>query len=155
MSAVNKSIDRRAVLQTGLALCASLVAAPIRACEFFTTTMRITHPWTRDTGPDAFAVLCMKFDQVSETDRLIGVETPVAAAAELVTELGVGTAVNLVIPQDRETVLSEQGTHIRLLELRHPLAVGRSYPLALTFEKGGTVVAQLNVDYDRPLMRFK
>src|SRR4051812_18926864 len=104
---------RRAVLQTGLALCASLVLPSARACEFFTSTMRITHPWTRATREVASAVLCMKFDEVTETDRLIGVETPVAARAELVGQ-DVGPALNLLIPQGRETLLSDEGTHIRL-----------------------------------------
>lgn len=151
---MNRSIHRRAVLQAGLALCASLVFPPVRACEFFSATMRITHPWTRDTGPDPFAVLCMKFDEVTETDRLIGVETPVAAEAELVTE-GASAAVNLLIPAGSETLLSEQGTHIRLVGLKHSLPVGRSYPLTLIFEKGGTLLAQLNVDYARPLIPFQ
>jgi copper(I)-binding protein len=141
-------------LRTGLALCASLVVPSARACEYFTSTLRITHPWTRATREVASAVLCMKFDEVTETDRLIGVETPVAARAELV-EKGEGPAmsralgreVNLLIPQGRETLLSDDGTHIRLLELQQPLLIGRSYPLQLAFEKGGTILATLNVDY--------
>ncbi len=147
---MNHSIRRRAVLHAGVALCASLVIPPVRACEYFTGTLRITHPWTRATGPDTFAVVCMRFDEVTETDRLIGVETPVAAGAELVGER-TGAGVNLLIPQGRETLLSEDGTHIRLLGLKHPLLIARSYPLKLVFEKGGIVGAILNVDYLRPL----
>ena len=144
MSRLNQ---RRTVLQAGLALCASLVLPSARGCEFFTSTMRITHPWTRATAPDATsAVLCMKFDEVTETDRLIGVETPVAAGAEL-AGAGSGTAVNFLIPAGRETLLSDEGTHIRLVGLTQPLFVGRSYPLELAFEKSGTVLATLNVDF--------
>src|ERR1700716_3701563 len=102
MSRLNQ---RRTVLQAGLALCASLVVPRARACEFFTSTMRITHPWTRATAPDATsAVLCMKFDEVTETDRLIGVETPVAEGAELVGKQAgaeVSRAVNFLIPAGR------------------------------------------------------
>src|ERR1700716_3915897 len=148
MSQLNQ---RRTVLQAGLALCASLVVPPARACEFFTSTMRITHPWTRATAPDATsAVLCMKFDEVTETDRLIGVETPVAEAAELADDkdsAAAGRAVSFLIPAGRETLLSDDGTHIRLLGLKQPLFVGRSYPLELAFEKSGTVIATLNVDF--------
>jgi hypothetical protein len=151
---MNNSVYRRAVLQAGLALGASLVVPPIRACEFFSATMRITHPWTRATGPEPFAVLCMRFDEVTQTDRLVAVETPVAGGAELVQE-GVSTAVNLLIPEGSQILLSEQGPHIRLVELKHPLFVARSYPLALAFEKGGTVLAKLTVDYERPLTRFR
>jgi periplasmic copper chaperone A len=89
----------------------------------------------------------MKFDEVSETDRLIGVETPVAANAYLVGEGASGAGVNLLIPAGRETLLSEDGTHVRLEGLKHALLVGRIYPLQLAFEKGGIVNAKLNVDY--------
>jgi periplasmic copper chaperone A len=150
---MNRFIHRRAVLQGGLALCASLIVPPVRACEYFTGTLRITHPWTRATGPDTFAALCMKFDEVTETDRLIGVETPVAARAELIGE-GAGPGVSLLIPAGRETMLSEDGTHIRLVELKHPLLIGRSYPLQLAFEKGGTANYRLSVDYLRPFLPF-
>ena len=51
------------------------------------------------------------------------------------------------MPRNRETVLAENGPHIRLIGLKHALAIGRSYPLMLTFESGGFVNAQLNVDY--------
>jgi copper(I)-binding protein len=90
----------------------------------------------------------MTFDDVNETERLIAVETPVAAGAELVTA-GVASEVNLLIPAGRETVLSEEGTHIRLLSLKQPLQIGRTYPLRLSFEKAGHVNALLNVDYFR------
>ena len=143
---MNRFADRRAVLQAGVALCASLVIRPARACEYFTGTLRITHPWTRATGHATSAVLCMIFDEVTETDRLIGVETPVAAGAELVVE-GAGGTVDFLIPAGRETLLTEDGTHIRLHGLKHPLFIARSYPLRLAFEKGGAINALLNVDY--------
>ena len=149
-----QSIRRRTVLRAGLALGASLIVPTARACEFFSGTLRITHPWTRATGNDPFAVLGMKFDELTQTDRLIGVEAPVAGGTELVQE-GVATEVNLLIPEGSEVVLGEQELHIRLLALKHPLLVGRSYPLALVFERGGAVLTRLNVDYDRPLGRFQ
>jgi copper(I)-binding protein len=96
----------------------------------------------------------MRFDEVSQTDRLIGLETPVASGAQLV-QRGVATEVNLLIPKGSEIVLGEQDLHIRLVALAHPLLLGRSYPLALSFEKGGTILTKLTVDYDRPLRRFE
>src|SRR5262245_16004031 len=132
-------MDRRRALKAGLALCAVLVAPRARACEFFSNTLRITHPWTRTSGNATAAAIFMRFDEASETDRLVGVETPVAERAQLIGEL--------VIPAGGELVLSEQGPHVRLVELKHPLFVGRVYPLKLTFEKGGVVNANLNVDF--------
>jgi copper(I)-binding protein len=96
----------------------------------------------------------MKFDEVTETDRLIGVETPVAGGVELVG-VGAGAGVNFLIPAGRETLLSEEGAHIRLLGLKHPLLIARSYPLQLVFEKAGIVNAALNVDYFRPRLPFR
>ena len=142
-------VRRRIVLQAGLATAVALVAPAARACEFFTTTLRVFRPWTRATAPgDAFAVLCMGFDQVTSADRLIRVETPVAASAEM-AGIGAGPSVDLVIPAGQETVLSESTTFIRLLGLKHPLEMGRSYPLRLVFEKGGAVEADLDVDFER------
>lgn len=138
-------MHRRALLQSGLALCASLAVPPARACEYFANTLRITHPWTRATGLDTSAVVCMKFDEVTETDRLVGVETPVASGAKLVGDF--------LIPKGGELVLSEDGAHVRLVELKHPLLIARVYPLKLVFEKAGVVNASLNVDFLRPLSR--
>lgn len=151
---MRRNIHRRTALRAGVALFASLVIPPARACEYFTGTLRITHPWTRATSPDATsALLCMKFDEVRASDRLIGVDTPVATGAELAGK-NAGAAVNVPIPEGLETVLSEEGTHIRLLGLKHPLFIGRSYPLQLTFEKSGTVNATLNVDYPGAMTPF-
>lgn len=147
---MNRGIRRRDVLGAGLAFTAALVAPPLRACEFFASTLRIVHPWTCVTLADAaFAMVCMKFDEVTTADRLIGVETPVAARAELAGG-SAGPALDLAIPEGAETVLSETGTHVRLLGLTQPLLIARVYPLKLVFEKGGAVNAALTVD----VMRF-
>jgi copper(I)-binding protein len=134
---------RRRALQAGFALCASLALPSARACEFFANNLRIIHPWTRATGPDTSAVVCMKFDEVTETDRLVGVETPVAEAAELVGDL--------LIPKGGELILSDDGPHVRLVGLKHPLLIARVYPLKLEFEKAGAINARLTVDLLRAL----
>jgi periplasmic copper chaperone A len=140
--------SRRGVLCTGLALGTSLVL-PARACEFNSANLRITHPWTRATQADAStAVVCMKFDEVRQPDRLIAVESPVAEGAQM-GGLAAGPAVDLVIPAGQETLLSEAGTHVLLVGLKFPLEVARSYPLRLVFERGGVVEAMLSVDYTR------
>jgi copper(I)-binding protein len=145
--ALQSGITRRDALHAGAGLAAALLLPPARACEFITSTMRITHPWTRATGPNLqSAVLCMKFDEVSRTDRLLQVVTPVAGGWELASA-GRGRKLPLVIPAGRETVLAEDGLHIRLLRLQHPLLIARAYPLTLQFEVGGSVQAQLSVDY--------
>jgi hypothetical protein len=142
-------LPRRRLLHSGLALGAELLMPSARACEFMTTHLRVTHPWTRATAPDASAaVVCMKFDEVTQTDRLIAVRSPVAAAAEM-AGAGLSGPVDFLIPAGLESWLDEAGTHVRLVGLRHALEVGRSYPLQLAFEKGGIYNAVLSVDYTR------
>lgn len=145
---MNHIFRRRGVLGAGLALGASLVL-PARACEYNSSNLRITHPWTRATDGDTrTAVLCMKFDEVRQDDRLIAVQTPVAEGVEM-GGTQAGGAVDFAIPAGRETLLSEAGPHLRLLGLKFPLEVARSYPLTLVFQRGGAVEATLNVDYTR------
>lgn len=146
---MSRAFDRRVVLRAGLAACATLALPPARACEFFVSTLRITHPWTRATEPGAdTAVLCMTFDQVTQTDRLIEVRTPIARGVELVAE-GRARPLDLLIPVGSEMVLDESGTHLRLVGLDMQLQTGRTYPLMLVFEQGGQVRSDLSVDYDR------
>ena len=144
-------LTRRSLLQAGLALSTTLPWQRASACEYFSPTMRITHPWTRATPMGSpFAVLAMRFDEVTQDDRLLAVETPVAEAVVYVP----GSTLQAVdlpmdIPAGRETTLVDTGAHLRLLRLTQALEVARSYPLRLVFEKGGTVKALLNVDYAR------
>jgi copper(I)-binding protein len=146
---MNRPIPRRQLLQIGVAAGVSFVAGPARACEYFAPNLRITHPWTRASGPDEHvALVCMRFGDVSLADRLIAVHTPVADSAEM-GGVAKSSGVDLFIPAGRETELSEQGVHIRLLDLKFPLEVARSYPLTLVFERGGAVEATLNIDYAR------
>jgi hypothetical protein len=140
-------IQRRGVLRLGLSLSGALLAPAGWACEFYTPRLRVTHPWTRATGQDGHAIVNMKFDEVTQADRLIRVETPVAEAAEM-GGVGAAPGIDFWIPAGQETLLSESGTFIRLVGLKQPLEIARTYPLRLVFEHGGTVDADLSVDYE-------
>jgi copper(I)-binding protein len=145
----HRSFCRRIFLRAGLAVSTALLVPTARACEVFTSTLRITHPWTRATAAgDPFAVVCLTFDEVTSTDRLIGVKSPVATGAEMGGDPS-GGPVDLLIPAGRETVFSEEGVHVRLVGLKHPLGLGRAYPLTLIFEKGGSIGTVFSVDYPR------
>ena len=126
------------------------LARPAQACEYFSSHLRIWHPWTRATRVDAdTARLCMRFDEVQRADRLIGVQTPVAAGVRLVGPGAPAGAqdLSLAIRQGETLELTEDGLHLELLDLQQPLQVGRSYPLRLLFEFAEPVNATLNVDY--------
>lgn len=139
---------RRAMLRAGLALGASLALPSARACEFFASTLRVTHPWTRASVDGATtAIVCMKIDQVTKADRLIGVETPVAEGADIIGRAGGKPGVNLPLFKGQELLLGESGVQLRLLKLTQPLLIARTYPMRLYFEQGGMLEAELNVDY--------
>jgi hypothetical protein len=138
---------RRGFVIGSLATGATLLSVPAPACEFFTGSLRVYHPWTRATRPgEKTAIVCMTFDEVTEPDRLIGVESPVATGAAM-GGVAAGPVVDFAILPGRTWALTEEGTHVLLTGLRHELAVGREYPLRLTFEKSGEVSAQLSVDF--------
>jgi hypothetical protein len=146
---MTRPVHRRAVLNAGLALCASIAVRPARACEFFAPNLRVYRPWARATAAgDEFAIVSMTIDQVTLADRLIGIETPVAEGAD-VGGIGARAQIDLAIGAGQELVLSEEGTHLRLLRLKHPLQLGCSYPMNLIFERAGVLIADIDVDYER------
>ncbi len=149
---MNSFTRRRLCLQAALAGGLTWAGTPARACEFFSSNLRVTHPWTRASADhDETAIVAMRFDQVERDDRLIGVETMIASGVETV-QAGVDGAkagVDFFIPRGVESELSENGTFLRLTGLRMPLDVGRVYPMRLLFETGGSLRAELSVDFKR------
>lgn len=142
-------ITRRALVGGGLAVAIAARARRAAACEFDAQYLRIVHPWTRAAlVSDPFAIVCMRFENVSATDRLTGVGSPVAARAVLRHGDTQGP-VDFLLPAERDSALSEEGAHVRLLGLRQPLELGRVYPLTLTFERSGVVHSELTVDLER------
>lgn len=142
--------SRRHALRAGAALGLGLAGVRTHACEFFASTLRVTHPWTRATpdGADS-AWVCMTFDEVREDERLIGVRTPVAARVELLGPDGGLLPLDFAIPAGRITRLAEHGPRLRLGGLAMPLELTRTYPLQLEFAKAGVLRADLSVDYQR------
>ncbi|MEI7465337.1 MAG: copper chaperone PCu(A)C [Burkholderiales bacterium] len=141
--------DRRRLLHAGMAFSVSLVVPPARACEFITSNFKVIHPWSRATREDATSVaVCMTFDNVTQTDRLIGAESMVCTGAEI-GGVGAKPFVDFVIPEGQTTVMREAGTYLRLVGLQFELPVGRQYPLTLNFEKVGPIAATLTIDYAR------
>ncbi len=95
---MNRTISRRQALQTSLAAGLNLALPAARACEYFSPILRVTHPWARASAAGAStAVVSMKFDDVSQDDRLIAVQTAVASGAEIAGP-GAETGLNLPIP---------------------------------------------------------
>jgi periplasmic copper chaperone A len=141
-----RSILRRDFLCASLSLGAALHARRLQACEAYASTLRVIHPWARATREGVTtAAINLIIDEVTEDDRLVEASTLVAERIELAGE-GVGPALDFFIPVGGETVLDEQGIHLRLVGLDRQLRLGRTFPLKLRFEKGGLVHTTLNVD---------
>jgi len=142
---------RRHALRAGAAFGLGLAGVRAHACEFFASTLRVTHPWTRATPEGAeHAAVCMRFDEVSEDERLIGLRTPVAERVEVLDAEGRPLPLDVAIPAGRVTLLGEHGgPRLRLAGLLMPLELARTYPLQLEFAKAGVLRADLSVDYQR------
>jgi copper(I)-binding protein len=141
------ALNRRHLI---IALGAAGLARPAQACEFFSSRLRIFHPWTRATRIDAdTARLFMRFDEVETSDRLVGIQTPLAGGARLAGPGAPADAqgLSLLIPAGETLTLAEDGLHIELLDLKQPLQIGRSYPMHLHFEAAEPVKAMFNVDF--------
>lgn len=124
-----------------------------RACEVQAEFLKVIHPWTRATAEGAeHAVLCMRIDEVTAPDRLIGVSTPLATGAEMGGG-DPGRPVDVPLAPGEIVDMHDSGLHLLLTGLRQGLQVGREYPLDLQFERSGTVLARLSVDF--PRMRFR
>ncbi len=87
----------------------------------------------------------------SQSDRLLGVTSPVAGAAQIhesVRDAGVMSMrpVDAVeIPPGATVDLKPGGTHIMLMKLTKELEAGTTIPLTLHFERAGTVTTDVPV----------
>ncbi len=144
---MSRLIRRRSLLHASIAVCGGLWTLRSQACEVQLANLRLMHPWVRATAPGAdSAILNMTVEDVTEDDRLIGVQCIAAAGAALGGPQS-APVVDFAIPAGRTTVLGEDGTHVVLTGLRFALHVGRVFPLLVTFEKGGIAMASLHVDF--------
>jgi copper(I)-binding protein len=115
--------------------------------------LEIDTPWARATvgaGRPSAAYLTIR-NTGEQPDRLVAVETPVAARVDVheMAEEG-GTmkmrpAEPLEIPPGGEVRLEPGGLHIMLMQLRAPLVQGGEVPLTLVFEQAGEVTVMAPV----------
>jgi hypothetical protein len=107
----------------------------------------VSQPWARASiGPSgAGAAYFTIANHGKEVDRLVGVKTTAAKRASAhthVIEKGMARMrriAALEISPGEPTVLKPGGLHIMLMGLKAPLKEGMVFPLALTFEKAGTL----------------
>ncbi len=136
--------------------CATLAAASMtaEAHEFKVGSIGIEHPWSRATPPGARtgAGYFVLTNTGSADDKLVSASSPAAEKVE-VHEMSIKDGIMnmrrvdvLTIPAGGTASLSPGGYHLMLMGLKAPFKEGQMIPVTLTFEKGGPVEVELQVD---------
>ena len=125
-----------------------LTGAPSFAHEYQAGEIRIDHPYARPTMPgqtSAGAYLTLE-NKGKIVDKLIAVTSPAAKSVEIHTMSMDGNIMRMrevtgieLMPTALVEMKPGHGFHIMLIGIQKPLKTGDKIPLALTFEKSGTV----------------
>ncbi len=143
-------MSARLLAVTALSLACSLSFAH----EYSTAELKIDHPWSRELPPNAAAggAYFVVHNHGKTADRLVGVQTPQAAKAEMHTMVQLGEVMKMQqldsvgIPADGEAVFAPGGNHIMLFGLKKPLVAGERFPMTLQFEHAGKVEIEVQVE---------
>lgn len=117
------------------------------------TGVMVEQPWARATaGPaKAGAAYMTLMNHGQETDRLVGVESDLAARTEIHTHLmedGVmrmRKVEGIEVAPGTPTVLQPGSLHVMFMGLKAPFVEGQELPLTLIFEKAGEVPVTFTV----------
>lgn len=136
----------------------SLVCSLSFAHDYSTAELKIDHPWSRELPPNAAAggAYFVVHNHGKTADRLVGVQTPQAAKAEIHTMVQLGDVMKMQqldsvgIPAGGQAVFAPGGNHIMLFGLQKPLVAGERFPLTLQFEHAGKVEVDVQVEATAP-----
>lgn len=143
------------MLRTTIAaiVLAALAANPAFAHSIKIGALTLTDLWTRATPPKAptaggyFTIT----NTGTEPDRLIAVASPLAEKGQLhqmTMKDGVMTmrpVDSLEIPAGGSVTLAPGGIHLMFVGPKEPFKEGSKLPVALTFEKAGTIETFLHI----------
>jgi len=143
------------LLKTLAVTAALALAAPAAiAMDMTHGDLVLEGTWTRATPPKAMAGggFVTITNKGTEADRLVSAASPVAGRVEI-HEMAVTDGVmkmrelenGLPIPAGETVALKPGGFHIMFMQLNQPFKMGEKVPVTLTFEKGGEVEIQLDV----------
>ncbi len=142
-------------------LFAVALSVPGIAHEYHQGGIVVEHPWARASAGKmarAGAVYMVLSNEGAEPDKLIAAATPVAKHASLHTTVMEDDVMKmrpvgaLEVAPGAPTVLRPGGLHIMLMGLEKPLEEGTTFPLALTFEKAGTIKVEVVVQAPAAMM---
>ena len=148
----------RRVIAMGLFLALPLLAlvfsAPAFAHAFRLGSMEIIHPWARAAaaGGNAGGFLAVT-NEGTEPDRLVRVESAIAARVELHTTIDDGGIMRmralpdgLALPPGDTASLAPGSHHVMFFDLKAPLVAGSHFDAVLVFEKAGRLPVQFMVE---------
>ena len=132
---------------TAALLASVLSISPAFATDPVSGAISVTHAWARATpgGVTNGAVYFEIETGPGVTDRLIGVETPAAARAEIHTHLMEDGVMKMrrvdeiALRPGSKAVLAPHGDHIMLMDLKAPLKEGDHLALKLTFQTADAI----------------
>jgi copper(I)-binding protein len=145
-----------------LLLLAALVlpACYVDAHEYAKDRLEIVHPWSMELPPNAPTVAAYFVIRNSgpDPDRLMGVDSPVAAAAQLHEHVNKDGLMKMEqvqtvdIPAGGEVTFAPMAYHVMLLDLkdRSKLTDGQTFPLTLHFENTGDMIVNVMVQRQAP-----
>jgi periplasmic copper chaperone A len=138
-----------------LALLATFLAAPVLSHELTVGDLQFIHPHIPQPAATAKAAggFMAIVNNGSEPDRLIGLESDIAAKSEVheskVDANGVGTMSHvdfIEIPAGDTVSLEHGGYHIMFMGLTGTLTEGEMRKATLIFEKAGRVEIEFMID---------
>jgi len=122
------------------------------------STIHVTVPWSRAMPPVARngAVYMAVVNAGASADRIVAVESPIAARAELHAHtvqdgvMKMTRVPEVPLPAGARAVFAPGGLHVMLMDLREPLEPGRTFPLTLRFEHADPLVVEVTVHRGAP-----
>lgn len=141
--------------RTILAAAIACLAAPTAARDANAGTIRISHPWARETAPSQTVgggYLSLT-NNGRQPDRLISATSPAAREVQIHSmsmDRGVMRMRRLTsgvaIPAGATVAMAPGGLHIMFVGLKAPLKRGVMIPAELSFERAGTVRIAFKVE---------
>ncbi|OLF56325.1 copper chaperone PCu(A)C [Pseudomonas chlororaphis] len=148
------------VLQALLLAALLLPTGFAAAHEYKAGELQIAHPWSQELPPNAptVAAYFVIHNTGANADRLLGVDSPIAAKAELHEHVQEGDLMKMqqvpsvAIAPGAMVTFAPMAYHVMLLELkdRSLLRDGKRFPLTLHFEKSGDVTVDVAVQKEAP-----
>ncbi|CRM71810.1 hypothetical protein [Pseudomonas sp. 22 E 5] len=151
------------MLKSSLLLAALLlpVFSAANADDYKAGDLLVSDPWSQELPPNAptVAAYFVIHNQGDSADRLVSVDTPVAAEAQLHEHVMQGDLMKMqkvdtvAIPAKGDLTFAPMAYHVMLLGLkdRSQLRDGQHFPLTLNFEKAGPVQVEVSVQKAPPM----